>query len=89
MIRQWIVYMLILAFAAGTQLFVEPQMLGTASKQVDPTWSPNQLAVQFAFGPTSNANGAAALSVVLLVVGLMFAVVLVTRSGLFNVEAED
>lgn len=89
MIRQWVVYMLILAFAGGTQLYVEPQLLFVASKQVDPTWSPNQLAVQFAFGATSNPNVAAALSVVLLVVGLMFAVVLVKRSGMFNVEAED
>ncbi|GAA4343949.1 carbohydrate ABC transporter permease [Microbacterium rhizosphaerae] len=89
MIRQWIVYMVILAFAAGTQIFVEPQMLGVASKQVDITWSPNQLAYQFAFGPMSNANAAAALSVLLLAVGLVVAVLLVTRSGLFTVEAED
>lgn len=89
MIRQWIVYMVILAFAAGTQIFVEPQMLGVASKQVDITWSPNQLAYQFAFGPMSNANAAAALSVLLLVVGLVVAIFLVARSGLFDVEAED
>ncbi|MFB7843899.1 carbohydrate ABC transporter permease [Microbacterium sp. NPDC056052] len=89
MIRQWIAYMAILAFAAGTQLFVEPQMLGVASKQVDISWSPNQLAYQFAFGPMSNANAAAALSVLLLAVGLVFAVILVRKSGLFDVEAED
>lgn len=89
MIRQWIAYMMILAFAAGTQIFVEPQMLGVASKQVDTTWSPNQLAYQFAFGPMSNANAAAALSVILLLVGLVVAVLLVKRSGLFDVEAED
>jgi multiple sugar transport system permease protein len=45
MIRQWIVYMTILAFAGGTQLFVEPQLLMAASlDRVSPTWSPNQLA---------------------------------------------
>ena len=27
MLRKWIVYMVILAFAGGTQLFVEPQLL--------------------------------------------------------------
>jgi hypothetical protein len=37
----------------------------------------------------SNANAAAALSVLLLAVGLVFAILLVTRSGLFDVEAED
>jgi len=31
MIRKWIVYLAILAFASGTQLFVEPQLLQTAS----------------------------------------------------------
>ncbi|HEU5223306.1 MAG TPA: sugar ABC transporter permease [Candidatus Lumbricidophila sp.] len=89
MIRQWIVYMAILAFAGGTQIFVEPQILGSASGLVDVTWSPNQLAYQFAFGAMSNSNASAALSVLLLAVGLVFAVILVTRSGLFTTEAED
>ena len=31
MLRKWIVYMVILAFAAGTQLFVEPQLISEAS----------------------------------------------------------
>ena len=31
MLRKWIVYMVILAFAGGTQLFVEPQLLSQAS----------------------------------------------------------
>ena len=31
MLRKWIIYMVILAFAAGTQLFVEPQLISEAS----------------------------------------------------------
>ncbi|EWM18436.1 carbohydrate ABC transporter permease [Kutzneria sp. 744] len=86
MIRKWIVYMVILAFAAGTQLFVEPQLLQTASLgRVSPTWSPNQLAYSYAF-QHGDFNGAAAISLVLLVIGLAGAGLLVTRSGLFKVD---
>jgi len=88
MIRKWIVYMAILAFASGTQLFVEPQLLQTASLQrVSPTWSPNQLAYVLAF-QNGDFNAAAAISVFLLVLGLIVATVLVTRSGLFKVGDE-
>jgi multiple sugar transport system permease protein len=88
MIRKWIVYMGILAFASGTQLFVEPQLLETASLQrVSPTWSPNQLAYVFAF-QYGDFNAAAAISVFLLVLGLIVATLLVTRSGLFKVGDE-
>ncbi|MER6220660.1 sugar ABC transporter permease [Streptomyces sp900105755] len=86
MIRQWIVYMTIMAFATGTQLFVEPQLLQTASLgRVSPTWSPNQLAYVYAF-QQGDFNGAAAISVVLLAVGLLAAGLLVARSNLFTLD---
>lgn len=86
MIRKWIVYMAILAFASGTQLFVEPQLLGVASlSRVSSTWSPNQLAYVYAF-QHGDFNGAAAISVFLLALGLICAGLLVTRSGLFKVD---
>jgi multiple sugar transport system permease protein len=86
MIRKWIVYMAILAFAAGTQLFVEPQLLQTASLgRVNPTWSPNQLAYVYAF-QRGDFNGAAAISIFLLALGLICAGILVTRSGLFKAD---
>jgi multiple sugar transport system permease protein len=86
MIRKWIVYMAILAFAAGTQLFVEPQLLQTASLgRVNPTWSPNQLAYVYAF-QRGDFNGAAAVSIFLLALGLICAGILVTRSGLFKAD---
>lgn len=86
MIRKWIAYMTILAFAAGTQLFVEPQLLQTASLgRVSPTWSPNQLAYVYAF-QHGDFNGAAAISIFLLALGLICAGLLVTRSDLFKVD---
>lgn len=86
MIRQWIAYMTILAFAAGTQLFVEPQLLQTASLgRVSPTWSPNQLAYVFAF-QQGDFNGAAAISVFLLALGVIVAGLLVWRSDMFTLD---
>jgi multiple sugar transport system permease protein len=86
LIRKWIAYMLILSFATGTQLFVEPEIVQHASfGLVSDTWSTNQLAYQLAFR-YADFNGAAAIAVDLLVIGLIGAVVIVTRSGLFRTE---
>ncbi|MCW2525090.1 MAG: putative transporter permease protein [Frankiales bacterium] len=88
MISKWIAYMTILAFAAGTQLFIEPQLMQSASLgRLNPTWSPNQLAYVLAF-QFGDFNGAAAVSIFLLVIGLIGAGILVTRSGLFKADNE-
>ncbi|SFO09456.1 carbohydrate ABC transporter membrane protein 1, CUT1 family (TC 3.A.1.1.-) [Streptomyces sp. cf124] len=88
MITKWIAYMLILAFAAGTQLFVEPQLVSLASWGMIPdSWSPNQLSYQYAF-QAGDFNGAAALSVDLLVLGLACAALVVFRTGLFDRDEE-
>jgi multiple sugar transport system permease protein len=86
LIRKWIAYMVILSFATGTQLFVEPQVVQTASFGLVPdTWSANQLAYQLAFR-YADFNGAAAIAVDLLMIGLVGAVLIVTRSGLFRTD---
>jgi multiple sugar transport system permease protein len=86
LLRKWIVYMVILAFAGGTQLFVEPQLLSQASVGVaGRDYSLNQLAYDFAF-ENNNVNTAAAVSVELLVVGLVVAGVFVARSGFFDAD---
>ena len=86
LIRKWIAYMTILAFATGTQLFVEPQLVNQASLGLVPdTWSSNQLAFQLAFR-YGDFNGAAAISVDLIAVGLIAAVLIVMRTGLFRTE---
>ena len=86
LIRKWIAYMVILSFATGTQLFVEPEIVQHASFGLVPdTWSANQLAYQLAFR-YADFNGAAAIAVDLLMIGLVGAVVIVTRSGLFRTD---
>ncbi|WP_208109474.1 sugar ABC transporter permease [Microbacterium sp. BK668] len=88
MIKQWIAYMAILAFAGGTQLFAEPQIFGTATGAVDPAWSPNQLAFLYAF-QNNDFNGAAAISMFLLLVALAGAVVIITRTGVYNLKDDE
>jgi len=86
MLRKWIVYMVILAFATGAQLFVEPQLISEASQGVaGRDYSPNQLAYDFAF-QNNNVNGAAAISVELLLVCLVVAAVFVARSRFFDAD---
>jgi multiple sugar transport system permease protein len=86
MLRKWIVYMVILAFAVGTQLFVEPQLISEASLGVaGRDYSLNQLSYDFAF-QNNNVNYAAAISVELLVVCVVVAAVFVTRSRFFDVD---
>ena len=86
LIRKWVAYMAILSFATGTQLFVEPQLVNKASLGMVPdVWSSNQLAYQLAFR-YADFNGAAAISVDLLAIGLVAAVIVVTRTGLFRTD---
>jgi multiple sugar transport system permease protein len=86
LLRKWIVYMLILAFAGGTQLFVEPQLLSQASNgMAGRDYALNQLSYDFAF-QNNNVNTASAISVELLVIGLVVASVFVTRSGFFDAD---
>lgn len=86
LIRKWVAYMVILSFATGTQLFVEPQLVNQASLGMVPdTWSSNQLAYQLAFR-YADFNAAAAISVDLLAVGLLAAIVIISRTGLFKAD---
>ena len=87
LISKWIAYMVILSFATGTQLFVEPQLVNQASMGMVPdTWSSNQLAYQLAFR-YADFNQAAAISVDLLAIGLLGAVLIITRTGLFKADS--
>lgn len=84
LMRKWISYMAIMSLAAGTQLFVEPQLLSQASQGVVPNdYSVNQLAYQYAF-QQSNFNGSAAISILLLIVALGLSAFFVFRGGLFE-----
>ena len=86
LLRKWISYMGIMSLAAGTQLFVEPQLLSQASNAIVPNdYSLNQLAYQYAF-QQNDFNGAAAISLLLLVVALALSAVFVSRGGLFETD---
>jgi multiple sugar transport system permease protein len=86
MLRKWIVYMLILSLAAGTQLFVEPQLISQASFGVVGTdYSLNQLAYLYAFDH-NDFNGSAAIAIDLLIVALCSAGLFVARGGLFDAD---
>lgn len=87
LIGKYVVYMLILCFAGGTQLFVEPQLLGQAAPagSVSPTWSPNELSYDFAFD-IGNFGVGAAISVILLVISLIGALILVFKTRFFEVS---
>ncbi|BCY09178.1 carbohydrate ABC transporter permease [Actinoplanes sp. L3-i22] len=86
LLRKWISYMAIMSLAAGTQLFVEPQLLSQASNAIVPNdYSLNQLAYQYAF-QQNDFNGAAAISLILLVIALALSAVFVLRGGLFETD---
>jgi multiple sugar transport system permease protein len=85
LLKKWIAYMGIISLAAGTQMFVEPKILSLATRGTVPKdYSLNQLAYVFAFGPQSDFNGSAAISVMLLVVAMGLAAFFVFRGGLFD-----
>jgi multiple sugar transport system permease protein len=86
LIRNWVAFMLILSFTTATQLFTEPQVVAQATGGLAPyTWSPNQVAYVLGF-EYGNFNRAAAISVELLLVGLVAAGVIIARTGLFRAE---
>jgi ABC-type sugar transport system permease subunit len=87
-IRPWIGYMALMNLAYGFQLFLEPNVLGTAAHGViSNEWTPNELSYYFAFGGAVGGEpAAAAMSVILLIITLGIGMVIVTKSGLFNKE---
>ena len=85
MIKKWVGYMFIVSFAAGTQLFTEPELFSQATHGilVSDAWSPNQFATYLAFYD-DNFNYAAAISIDLLVLALVCAALLVFRTRLLK-----
>jgi multiple sugar transport system permease protein len=84
LIQKYIVYMGILVFAAGLQVFVEPQLISTTIYAgLASNWSLNQLSYSFAF-QSNNLGGAAALSFMLLIVCIIGAVFVIFRTDFFE-----
>lgn len=89
LVRPYVIYMLILTFAGNVQLFVEPQLLARApGAAVSKYWSPNELSYAFAF-ELGNFGGAAAISLVMLGIGLVGAILVITMTDFFRVDDAD
>lgn len=87
LVTRYLILMLILSFAGGFQLFVEPQVIYSASlySLSSPTWSPNQLAYNFAF-QMANFSASAALSVGLLLISLSVALFIIYRTDFYRTD---
>lgn len=76
LVRRYVVLIIISAFAAGTQVFVEPTVLSAAAPgAISPTWSVNQLAFYYAT-QEGRFGEAASVSILLLALGLVVALVI-------------
>ncbi len=85
MISKYVVYMVILCFAAALQIFVEPTLFYSITKSGSDWWSVNQLGYSFAF-QQGVFGQAATVSVILLLLSGAGALVFVLRSNFFETE---
>ncbi|MBV9228891.1 MAG: sugar ABC transporter permease [Chloroflexi bacterium] len=91
LISRYVIYMFILTFAGNIQIFTEPQIIsanfsyiGVAT--ISPTWSPNQLGYYFAFS-LGNFGAAAAISLLMVAIGLIGATLIIRVTGFFSTDA--
>ena len=86
MIWRSIVLMAILSFAAGIQIFVEPQLISLAGAQfAQPDWSLNQLAFSYAF-QMGDFGASAALSTMLVLVSVTIALVIIFVTKFYKID---
>jgi len=87
LIKKYIVYMGVLIFAGGLQIFVEPQLIDAGIYSgIAEAWSLDQLAFELAF-TSGDFGGASALSLMLLVPSFLGALVVIFKTDMFE-EAE-
>jgi multiple sugar transport system permease protein len=84
LIKKYLVFMMVLTFAAGLQLFVEPQLISSSVYPgIARAWTLNQLSYDLAFSGV-NFAGAAALSLLLLLACLAAALILIAKTDFFD-----
>jgi multiple sugar transport system permease protein len=88
LIRKYVVYMVILSFAGGLQIFTEPALIYGITGAGSPSWSLNQLALQFAFAQ-GDFGQAAVVTLVLLVLSMACALYLVFKTDFFSLEGDE
>jgi multiple sugar transport system permease protein len=86
LIKKYIIYMAVLVFAGGLQLFVEPQLLDTGVfNGISHVWSLDQLSYDFAF-TNGEFGSASALSILLLIPSMLGALVVIFKTDMFEDE---
>lgn len=82
-----IVFMLILSFAGGFQLFVEPTLISraTLATVASSDWSINQIAYNYAFNRLDFGT-ASAISSVLLMISLLIALGMIFRTSFYRID---
>ena len=84
LIRKYVIYMGVLVFAGGLQIFVEPQLLNTSVYAgIANQWSFDQLSYSLAF-QNGNFGEASALSLMLLVPSLIGALIVIYKTDMFE-----
>ncbi len=87
LIKKYLVYMAILTFAAGLQIFVEPFLISSSVyPNIARDWSLNQLAYSLAF-TGQNLGAATALSLMLLVTCVVLALWVIYKTDFFDEAA--
>lgn len=88
LVKNYLSLMLISSFAYGTQLFVEPQVLRSAfTGQISETFAVNQLAYHYATRE-GNFGQSAALSLILMSVGVVVALIVIFRTSFYATDAD-
>ena len=86
LIQKYVVYMAVLVFAGGLQIFVEPQLLNTGVYVgIASSWSFDQLSYELAF-KAGDFGGASALSIILLIPSLIGALIVIFKTDMFDVK---
>jgi multiple sugar transport system permease protein len=89
LIAKYLIFMLILSFAGGIQLFVEPQIMSVATTgTTSDTWSINLLAYKYAF-TDANFGTSAAVAVGLMIVGVAIALVIIFKTDFYSTETAE
>ncbi len=84
LIRKYVIYMGVLIFAGGLQIFVEPQLLNSSVYHgIANQWSFDQLSYSLAFD-NGNFGEASALSLMLLIPSLLGALLVIFKTDMFE-----
>ena len=84
LIKKYIVYMGVLIFAGGLQIFVEPQLIDSGIYSgIAEAWSLDQLSFELAF-TSGDFGGASALSLMLLIPSFLGALVVIFKTDMFD-----